>query len=141
MWTAEDLSAAEQLYSEEKKSDALTGARHFHFYSAKADTIKFTLEQEVKDLPAGVYRFEISIQGGDGGETDIFSYVKINGEITDTCKSSITVYKNWDTPLIEHITVKQGDIVTVGIHAQCGGPGAWGKIDDAKLNSEKPQEF
>ena len=138
MWRAENLlDATEQLYVEEKKADSLTGVMHYHFYSAKSDSVNFTLEQDVADLPAGTYRYEITIQGGDGGETEIYSYVKINGEVKHTQPSKITSWSNWDVPVIEGIEVQEGDAVTVGISVQCKGAGAWGKIDDAKLNRVK----
>ena len=93
--------------------------------------------QDVEGLPAGTYRYEIAIMGGDGGSTDIYSYVKVNGEVRYTCPAVITVYNSWDRPVIEGIEVQDGDVVTVGIHVRCDGAGAWGKIDDAKLNSIK----
>ena len=137
MWTAVDLGATEQMYVEEKKSDALSGKRHYHFYSPGKNTAAFTLEQEVSDLPEGVYRYEVSIQGGDGGKTEIYSYVKINGMIAATKDSLITSYASWDTPVIENIDVRAGDLLTAGIYVRCEGPGAWGKIDDFKLNRQK----
>ncbi len=139
MWEATDLNATGQMYIEEKKSDSLTGTKHYHFYSADRNTVEFTLEQKVEGLPAGAYRFELSIQGGDSGDADIYSYVKINGDMLYTCKSGITVYNSWDTPVIRQIQVSKGDTLTAGIYVKCAGPGAWGKIDDAKLNSEKQE--
>ena len=136
MWRAADLKATAQLYAEEKKSDARTGKRHYHFYSAEADTVEFTLEQDVTGLPAGNYRYEVSIQGGEGGETDIYSYIKVNGEVRHTQNSLITVYSSWDTPVIQGIRIQEGDLLTAGIHVQCKGTGAWGKIDDFKLTRE-----
>ncbi len=135
-WTAVNLGNTEQLYVEDKKSDSLTGSKHFHFYSAAAASVEFTLEQEVKDLPEGTYRYSIALMGGDGGQTDIYSYVKINGETMHTMPGQITVYNSWDTPVIEGITVDEGDLVTVGVYIRCLGAGAWGKIDDARLNSQ-----
>lgn len=140
MWRAVDLAETAQLYVEEKKADSLTGTKHYHFYSEKAGSVAFELEQDVEGLPAGTYRYEIAIMGGDGGNTDIYSYVKVNGEIRYTCPAVITVYNSWDRPVIEGIDVKDGDVVTVGIHVRCDGAGAWGKIDDAKLNSTKRHE-
>ena len=136
MWRAADLKATAQLYAEEKKSDARTGKRHYHFYSAEADTVEFTLEQDVAGLPSGNYRYEVSIQGGEGGETDIYSYIKVNGEVRHTQNSLITVYSSWDTPVIQGIRIQEGDLLTAGIHVQCKGTGAWGKIDDFKLTRE-----
>ena len=132
-WVATPISGCDQLYVEEKKTDSLTGLRHYHFYAAGAGQ-EFTLEQQLT-LPAGTYRYEISIQGGDGGETDIYSYVKINGEIAATCPTQITKWNNWFTPVIESFTVSEGDEVCVGMYVKCGGAGAWGKIDDAKVTS------
>ena len=132
-WVATPISGCDQLYVEEKKTDSLTGLQHYHFYAAGAGQ-EFTLEQQLA-LPAGTYRYEISIQGGDGGETDIYSYVKINGEIAATCPTQITKWNNWFTPVIESFTVSEGDEVCVGMYVKCGGAGAWGKIDDAKVTS------
>lgn len=94
----------------------------------------FTLSQQVRDLPAGQYAFEISIQGGDGGQTEIYSFVMINGELIHQAPSQITHYNSWHTPRMTGIEVKEGDVVEVGMRVVCEGPGAWGKIDDARLN-------
>ena len=136
-WVANNLGGCEQLYIEEKKTDSVTGTKHYHFYSAAAGTVEFTLEQAVENLPAGKYSYELSIMGGDGGEVEIYTYVKINGETVATQPSTITSYNVWDTPVIEGIDVAEGDVVTVGVYVKCGGSGngAWGKIDDVKLNA------
>lgn len=136
MWEANDLGSIEQLYVEEKKSDAKEGKRHYHFYSAARDSVAFTLEQEVSGLPEGRYAFSISIMGGDAGQSDIHSYVKINGAVVQTAPAAITVYNSWDTPEIHGFAVREGDRVTVGISVRCQGPGAWGKVDDARLTLE-----
>ena len=72
--------------------------------------------------------------GGDGGETEIYAYVKINGEIVARQDTEITVWNSWATPVIEDIKVTEGDQVTIGVYVKCAGMGAWGKFDDAKLN-------
>ena len=36
---------------------------------------------------------------------------------------------------IENIAYNEGDTIVVGLYVKCAGPNAWGKIDDAKLNS------
>ena len=72
--------------------------------------------------------------GGDGGKTEIYAYVKINGEITSRADTQITVYNEWHTARIRNIEYTEGDNITVGIYVQCAGPNAWGKIDDAMLN-------
>ena len=135
MWKTADHAGADELYAEEKKNDSKTGVWHWHFYAAKANKVDFDLEQEITGLPAGQYVYRVSVQGGDGGQTDIYSYVKINGETVFTQPSVITKWAEWHTPEISGINVQAGDTVTVGIHVKCDGAGAWGKIDDAELNS------
>ncbi len=138
-WVFTDLKQADQLYVEDKKTDSLTGTKHAHFWSAKKDSVEFTLEQKVQNLPEGKYRFTVSIMGGDGGDTEIYAYVKINGEMAGKAPLQITSYGNWDTAAVPEFTYQAGDEVTVGVYVRCegAGNGAWGKIDDALLNSVK----
>ena len=137
VWMATAKGAMDELYVENKVTDSLTGENHYHFWSAGENTVDFDLEQEVKDLPAGAYKYSISIMGGDGGTTDIYAYVKLNGEIIATAKTDITGYNNWNVGAIEEFDYNGTDTLTVGIHVTCSGEGngAWGKIDDALLNS------
>ena len=136
-WTATAIGKFNELMVEDKVTDSLTGTKHYHFWGASANTVEFTLEQEVKDLPAGKYRYSVSIMGGDGGATEIYAYVKINGEIVAKGETRITVYNEWHTAQIPAFEYTEGDTVTVGIYVKCAGPNAWGKIDDATLNSVK----
>ena len=69
------------------------------------------------------------------GSDYLVKSVKINGEEMGREGTIITKWNEWHTPEISNIAVKDGDIVTVGIHVQCAGAGAWGKIDDAEVNS------
>ena len=135
-WNATALKQFDQLQVEDKVTDSVTGTRHYHFWGAGADVVEFTLEQTVTDLKTGTYRYAISIMGGDGGNTEIYAYVKINGEIVARCDSKITVYNEWHTPVIENIAYTEGDTLTVGIYVKCAGPNAWGKIDDGMLNKQ-----
>ena len=136
-WTLTDLAGADQLYAEEKKTDSLSGAWHMHFWSAKSYSVEFTLEQTPEGLDSGSYRFSISIMGGDAGEQEVYAYVKKNGETVATAPLEITSYGSWDTGSIEGIEYEAGEALTVGIYVKCQGTGsgAWGKIDDAALNS------
>ncbi len=138
-WVFTDLRQADQLYVEDKKTDSLTGTKHAHFWSAKKDSVEFTLEQKVQNLPEGKYRFTVSIMGGDGGDTEIYAYVKLNGETVGKAPLQITSYGNWDTVAVPEFTYQAGDEVIVGVYVRCegAGNGAWGKIDDALLNSVK----
>ena len=136
-WVFTDLKKANELYIEDKKTDSLTGTKHAHFWSAARDSVEFTLEQQVENLPEGKYKFAVSIMGGDAGDTDIYAYVKVDGETVGTAPMKITSYGNWDTGLVPEFFCPAGSEVTVGIYVKCqgAGNGAWGKIDDALLNS------
>ena len=136
-WALTDLAGADQLYAEEKKTDSRSGSWHMHFWSAREDSVEFTLEQTVEGLAAGQYRFSVSIMGGDAGEQEIYAYVKRGGETFSTAPMEISSYGNWDTARIEGIPCGDGESLTVGIYVRCrgAGNGAWGKIDDAALNS------
>ncbi len=134
-WTAETSSSFDELYVEDKVSDSLTGTKHYHFWGAAADSVSFTLWQEVENLRSGKYDYSISIMGGDGGDTEIYAFVTINGEMAYRADTQITVYNEWHTASIEGIEYKEGDTIEVGIYVRCSGPNAWGKIDDAMLNA------
>ena len=136
-WVLTDLKKADELYIEDKKTDSLTGTKHAHFWSAAPGSVEFTLEQTVEDLPAGRYRFTVSVMGGDAGDQEIYAYVKTGGEIKVTAPLKITSYGNWDTAAAGPFGHDGSGPVTVGVYVRCGGAGsgAWGKIDDAMLNS------
>lgn len=136
-WTATALKSFDELHVEDKVTDSMTGNKHYHFWGAGKDCVEFTLEQEVKNLKSGNYNYSISVMGGDGGETEIYSYVKVNGEQVHRADTKITVYDEWHTATINGIEYSEGDNITVGIYVKCSGPNAWGKIDDALLNSVK----
>ena len=134
-WVTTALKSFDQLYVEDKVTDSITGTKHFHFWSAAANAVEFTLEQEVNELKSGLYDFSVSIMGGDCGETDIYAFVKINGEIVSTAGVGVTVYGEWHTATIRNIEYSEGDTIVVGLYVKCDGANAWGKIDDAMLNS------
>ncbi len=137
-WTLTETGKADELYVEKKLTDSLTGEYHMHFWSAAANTVDFSLEQTVTGLDSGTYKFTVSIMGGDCGETEIYAYAKVGGEIVGTAPLTVTSYGNWDTATVRGIPCAAGEAVTVGIHVKCqgSGNGAWGKIDDAMLNTD-----
>ena len=129
-----------EMHVESGSNNSVTGNNHFHFWGANTNSVNFDLEQKVTGLTnSGTYKYSISISGSDGGATNIYAYVKINGEVVATKALSLNGYQNWDTALIENIQYNEGDEVVVGIHVECegAGAGAWGKIDDALFNSVK----
>lgn len=135
-WTATKLKNFDQLYIEDKQTDSVTGSKHYHFWGSAADSVEFTLEQEVNDLTAGTYTYSISVMGGDCGDAQVvYAYVKINGEIVAKANTEFTVYNEWHTAVISDIEYKEGDTIVVGLYVNCPNAGAWGKIDDAMFNS------
>ena len=137
-WAVTERGKADQLYVENKLGDSLDGKWHMHFWSARENSVDFSLEQTVTDLAPGSYRFSISIMGGDCGETEIYAYALVDGELVATAPLTVTVWDSWDTGKISGIRVEEGQNVTVGIFVKCqgAGNGAWGKIDAAMLNAE-----
>ena len=137
-WVITDLKKADELYIEDKKTDSLTGSKHMHFWSAAQDSVEFTLEQTVSDLPEGKFRFALSVMGGDCGTTDIYAYAKVDGtEVARSEQIPITGWNSWNQGIIPEFDHPAGMEVTVGLYVKCqgAGNGAWGKIDDAMLNS------
>ena len=138
-WTLTELGKADELYVEDKRTDSLTGSFHMHFWSAAENSVHFTLEQALTNLTPGTYAYSISIMGGDSGASEIYAYVKINGETVHRQDLTITSYGAWDTAKISNITFAEGDTLSIGISVKCAGSGngAWGKIDDAIFTSER----
>jgi arabinogalactan endo-1,4-beta-galactosidase len=136
-WQKNPIKKFDELFVEDKVTDSMTGNKHYHFWGAGADSVEFTLEQQINNLAGGKYKYSISIMGGDGGVTEIYAYVRINSEIVYKAQTDITVYNEWHTAVIENIEYNEGDVICVGIYVKCAGPNAWGKIDDALLNSVK----
>ncbi len=135
-WQINAIKNSNELYIENKATDSLTGNYHYHFWAEGTNNVEFELFQEIEDLPTGNYKFAISIMGGDAGDTDIYAFVKINGEIIAKAKGDITSYGNWNTMKIDKFSYTSGDKIEVGIYVKCSGSGngAWGQIDDALLN-------
>ena len=134
-WVVTDRAHADELGVERNAANSREGQCNLHFWSAKSNTVDFDATQTLSGLPAGTYRFRISIQGGDGGETDIRAMVLLDGELYATAPMEITSYNNWCTAELGKIPVSAGQELTVGVHVRCAGTGngAWGMIDEAEL--------
>ena len=136
-WRVTDRAGADQLYAENKASDSLDGPWHFHFWSSLKDTVDFSLEQTVADLSPGEYAFSISLMGGDGGETEIYAYVTVDGETVGTAALELTGWDDWHAGRVQFRVPQEAQSVTVGISVKASGEGrgAWGKIDAASLTA------
>ena len=132
-WVVENLGGCDQLMLEQKAGDSRTGEWHYHFWSADADKVEFTLEQRPEALEPGAYRYTVYIMGGDCGEAEVYAYVKLDGEIVERAPMEITVWNEWHPGSVE-FDCAEGQEVTVGIYVKAPAAGAWGKIDDASLS-------
>ena len=126
-----------ELYVEESANDSLTGTRHLHFWASGKDVVNFTVEQKVENLPNGLYKSSFAIMGNDGGTTEIYLYIKVDGEIKYRSEDvPINGWKKWNYGKIDQFEYTGGELI-VGINVKCSGTGAgaWGKIDDILLNA------
>ena len=139
-WSVTETGHANELFVEDKATDSPTGGgtKHYHFWSAQANTVNFDLEQEITGLPTGTYKAAISVMGGDCGAQNTYLYVKINDVIVGQVSLEMTSYGNWDKQWVRNIAYTAGDKIVVGIHVEAAGSGAgaWGKIDEALFNSQ-----
>lgn len=133
-WTTSFPKKLNELKVMDKPDDSQTGTRHFHFWSSEA--VEFNLEQEIKNLGTGKYKYALSTMGGDMGEYTAYTYIKINGEIVATADATFTAWSEWHTTEFIEINYTEGDTIVVGIYVKAAS-GAWGSIDDAMLNSVK----
>ncbi|MBO4706324.1 MAG: Ig-like domain-containing protein, partial [Spirochaetaceae bacterium] len=66
-----------ELYVQEKLSDAYSGSKALHFWSS--NKVDFTVEQTVRNLESGKYKFSIVIHGGDATDADMKIYAIADG--------------------------------------------------------------
>ena len=135
-WTVIEKGHANELYVEEKSTNAITGNKTFHYWGESNNSIEFNLEQKVENLNTGTYKFSISKMGGDSGNYECYAYVILNGQIIAKQNLEINGWNKWNTATIENIQYTENDELIVGIYVKCQGAngGAWGNIEDALLN-------
>ena len=126
MWVITDISGTtDELFVIDKPSDAATGAKSLHFYSAR--DVDFTVEQTITGLEPGTYYFQITLHGGDATTQDMSIYAVADGE-TYTAATDVNGWTEYRYPRIEAIATTDGT-VTVGAHI-ISSPGSWGNLDD-----------
>lgn len=115
---------------QEKKTDAFSGDTSLHFWNA--DTVEFTVEQEITGLRECDYNFSIQAQGGDMNEDAQLSiYVISDGQRYEQ-SFMVDGWVVWQNPVIENIPCISGSM-TIGVSVKANG-GAWGTLDDFLLN-------
>jgi len=131
MWNVEYPGESNPTDYQTKASDATSGERSFHFWSAK--DVEFNMYQEITDIPAGTYSADCYIQGGDmGDEAQVKFYILINGEEVGSDSVSLSGWVDWKNPSVTDIVVSENDVVTIGVSVK-GAPGGWGTMDDFEL--------
>ena len=137
VWHIENMNnKTTQIDFQERALDAVTGDFSLHFWGESGTD--FTASQEISGMPAGTYRFSLSIQGGFSGSDDaqdISIFCRV-GDQEYTAPAAISKWAEWTQPQISGIGVAEGDTVTVGVHVQAGAQ-SWGSIDDVLFNPQK----
>lgn len=135
MWKITNIDdVTSEIYIIDKQSDAVTGSKSLHFYSTSDEGVNFTVEQEVKNLKAGSYKFSIVMHGSELTPQEIEIYAISDGV---EYKQSLTIsgWTDYKYPVIENIPCESGTI-TVGARVKAPS-GSWGNLDDFVL---APQE-
>lgn len=105
----------------------------FNFYSASADSIDFSLSQDVSGN-AGKLSVSFEISGGNYTDCEIYAYISVNNNVTKgETLTALTDWDNWHTVSVENVDVDSSDTVIIGIYVKVPDAGGWGDIDNAVL--------
>ena len=128
MWRITEAAVTTDFQN--KKTDAHTGSLSLHFWNA--DTVEFTVEQDITGLREGEYTFSIQVQGGDMNEdAELYIYAVSDG-VRYEQPFTVDGWVNWQNPVISGIPCTSGSM-TIGVCVKAAG-GAWGTMDDFLLN-------
>ena len=115
---------------QQKKTDAFSGEISLHFWHA--DSVAFTVEQDITGLRPGSYTFSLQAQGGGMDGTEQLLLYAIADGVRYEQPFTVDGWVNWQNPAIENISCTSGT-VTIGVSITAPG-GAWGTLDDFLLN-------
>lgn len=133
MWKLNNIdNVTDELFVSEKSVDAVEGNNSMHFYSTH--DINFTMEQEIKNLPAGTYQYSIALHGGDCSTQEMELYAIADG-VTYSMPCGVTSWQKITYPVISDIQSSDGTII-IGIRVKAC-PGGWGNLDCFQLNIQK----
>ena len=106
----------------------------FNFYSASADSIDFSLSQDVSGN-AGKLSVSFEISGGNYTDCEIYAYISVNDNVTKgETLTTLSGWDNWHTVSVENVDVDSSDTVIIGIYVKVPDAGGWGDIDNATLS-------
>jgi arabinogalactan endo-1,4-beta-galactosidase len=134
MWKIENVgNVTSELYVMDKPSDAKSGSKSLHFWSS--NRVNFTVEQTIRGLAPGKYKFSLVIHGGDAKNQDMKIYA-VSGGKTYAEKTNVDGWRNFRKPSIAGIEVGADGTVTVGASVSCDAKG-WGSLDDFILSPDR----
>lgn len=135
MWTVNNIGKCKECLVQEKKTDAKTGDKAFHFWSDAP--VNFEIEQTVTGLAPGRYKLSMQAHGGDAQNQDMKIFAVSDGS-EYVQQFEVDGWRNFRNPVIEHIVVRSGT-VTIGAKIKCDA-GGWGSLDDFILAPEESAE-
>ena len=119
---------------EKKAADAVTGEMECHWWTEAAQ--EFTVEQTMKNVPAGKYTATAYIQGGDAGDHQVYLYVKVGDKTYESEGVVLSGWVIWQNPTIKDIAIEETCDVTIGMYVKCAAKG-WGTMDDFDFSSQE----
>ncbi len=130
MWIVTQIASGIQTDFQKKKMDAHSGEYSLHFWNS--DAVEWRAEQTVSGLKPGNYRFSLSAQGDDLGDSAELYIYAISDSVTYQAPFALSGWVDWQQPVIDSIPCNGGEI-TVGVYVK-GAGGGWGTLDDWLLN-------
>ena len=113
---------------QDKADDAHTGTKALHFWAGDGKS-EFKLCQKIEGLSAGTYSLQCFAQGGDmSDDSELILYALVNGK-TYSKSFMVTNWAEWKNPVIDDITIADGDTIEIGVHYKVN-KGSWGTVDD-----------
>lgn len=114
-----------ELFIQDKLSDAYSGSKALHFWSS--GKVSFSVQQTVKKLTPGTYKFSIAIHGGDAKNADMKIFAIADG-VRYEMPTKVDGWRNFFMPCISEIHL-EGNEITIGAEISCD-PNGWGSLDD-----------
>lgn len=141
-------TSALQLYVSNESQNARMGTQSFHFWDN--GTVNFTLSQMVdlsklSEYGSGKFGCSFDIQGDDGANVDIHSYIKVtytNGQTKEYTGSKVGFngWQNWSRTAVSGADIDLNSVasieVGISVYAELSGNGPWGNIDNCQFYFE-----
>lgn len=117
-----------ELFVQDKLSDAYSGSKALHFWSS--GKVSFSVQQTVRNLQPGTYKYSIFIHGGDTKNADMKIFAIADG-VRYEIPTKVDGWRNFFNPCISEINLA-GNEITIGAEISCD-PNGWGSLDEFLL--------